>query len=232
MKRVCILGSNGFIGKNLIKDTPWTGVGRNDVDLTNQSAVEAFFKEHTFDVVVHCAASIDQRNPSTTYTNTLMFENVARVFKGKLLYFSSGAALRGDPPTDPYGLSKWIIDQRIKTIPNAYSLRVWGCYGPGELETRFSAVCRREGHVIIKKDKYFDFVDVEDVKKIVTMYVNDELYEKDINIVYPHTRLLSEWAVFFGATCEVQESGYDTPYTHPNFRLGGTSTIISDSKSM
>jgi hypothetical protein len=37
-----------------------------------------------------------------------MFENVSRVFKGKLIYFSSGAALRGDPPTDPYGLSKWI----------------------------------------------------------------------------------------------------------------------------
>lgn len=232
MKRVCVLGSNGFIGKNLIKDTSWVGVTRKDVDLTNQSAVEAFFNEHAFDVVVHCAASIDQHNPNTTYMNILMFENVARVFKGKLLYFSSGAALHGDPPIDPYGLSKWIIDQRIKTLPNAHSLRVWGCYGPGELDTRFSATCRREGHVIIKKDRYFDFVDVEYVKEIVMMYVNDELYEKDINIVDPHTRLLSEWAVFFGATYEIQESGYDAPYTHPNFRLGGTSTIISDSKSM
>jgi hypothetical protein len=49
-----------------------------------------------------------------------MFENVVRVFRGKLLYFSSGAALRGNPPVDPYGLSKWIIDQRIETIPNAH----------------------------------------------------------------------------------------------------------------
>jgi hypothetical protein len=125
-----------------------------------------------------------------------------------------------------------MIDQRIKTLTNAYSLRVWGCYGSGELDTRFSAVCKREGHVVIKKDKYFDFVDVEIVKEIVKKYVNEELHEKDINIVDSQTRLLSEWAVFFGATYEVQESGYDTPYTHPNFRLGGTSTIMSDSKSM
>lgn len=232
MKRVCVLGSNGFIGKNLIKDTSWVGVSRLDLNLMDQRAVEEYFKTHTYDVVVHCAASIDQRNPTTTYTNIIMFENVARVFKGKLLYFSSGAALRGDPPTDPYGLSKWIVDRRIETIPNARTLRIWGCYGPGELETRFSAVCRKEGHVIIKKDKYFDFVDVEKVKDVVTKYVDGELDEKEINIVDPHTRLLSEWAVFFGATYEVLEPGYDVPYTHPNFRLGGTSTIISDSKSM
>ena len=232
MKRVCVLGSNGFIGKNLIKYTSLVGVSRLELNLMDQRAVEEYFKTHTYDVVVHCAASIDQRNPTTTYTNIIMFENVARVFKGKLLYFSSGAALRGDPPTDPYGLSKWIVDRRIETIPNARTLRIWGCYGPGELETRFSAVCRKDGHVIIKKDKYFDFVDVEKVKDVVTKYVDGELDEKEINIVDPHTRLLSEWAVFFGATYEVLEPGYDVPYTHPNFRLGGTSTIISDSKSM
>jgi len=213
MKRVCVLGSNGFIGKNLIRNTHWVGVSRKELDLTDQHAVEEYFKTHTYDVVVHCAASIDQHNPSTAYTNILMFENVTRAFKGKILYFSSGAALRGDPPTDPYGLSKWIIDQRIKTLPNAHSLRVWGCYGPGELDTRFSAVCRREGHVVIKKDKYFDFVDVENVKEAVTKYVNEELDAKEMNIVDPCTRLLSEWAVFFGATYEIKDtSGFDEPY--------------------
>src|SRR6056300_1659920 len=236
MTRVCVLGAGGFVGKNLVHGMEWVGVTRHDLDLTDQDAVERYFKTHTYDVVIHCAVIGGSRlTPDdgwVTHKNILMFENVVRVFKGKLLYFSSGAALRGNPPTDPYGLSKWIIDRRIETIPNAYSLRIWGCYGPGELETRFSAVCRKDGHVIIKKDKYFDFVDVEKVKDVVAKYVDGELDEKEINIVDPHTRLLSEWAVFFGATYEVLESGYDVPYTHPNFRLGGTSTIISDSKSM
>ena len=76
----------------------------------------------TYDVVVHCAviggSRLKKDEGDVMWKNILMFENVVRVFKGKLIYFSSGAALRGNPPTDPYGLSKWIIDRRIDTIPN------------------------------------------------------------------------------------------------------------------
>src|SRR6056300_1181396 len=179
--KVCVLGAGGFIGKNLLHGTDWVGVTRHDVDLLNQSAVEEFFNINTYDVVVHCASSIDQQNETTTYKNILIFENVSRVFKGKLLYFSSGAALRGNPPVDPYGLSKWIIDQRIQTIPNAHSLRIWGCYGQDELSSRFSAICREKGHVIITKDKYFDFIDIKCVCDIVKDYVNGIRDEKELN---------------------------------------------------
>ena len=147
-----------------------------------------------------------------------MFENVVRVFKGKLIYFSSGAALRGNPPTDPYGLSKWIIDRRIDTIPNTYSLRIWGCYGPGELPTRFSAICKREGHVVIDQDKYFDFIDIEDVMKIVHEYVTSKwTMPKTCNLVYPEKLLLSQWAERFGATYDIKDvSKYDESYYFVN----------------
>jgi nucleoside-diphosphate-sugar epimerase len=215
--KVCVLGSAGFIGKNILSGTDWTGVTRYDLDLLKQDEVEEYFKRHKYDVVIHCAASIDQSSPNTTYKNILMFENVVRVFKGKLLYFSSGAALRGNPPKDPYGLSKWIIDQRIKTLPNVYSLHVWGCYGPGELPTRFSAVCRRDGHVIIDKDRYFDFVSIETVREVVQHYVTSKKkLVKYCNLVeHPKSRkmLLSEWAQFFGATYEIRDtSSLDEPY--------------------
>ena len=205
--KVCVLGGGGFIGKNLLKGTNWVGVARQDLDLTNQDAVENYFRIHTYDVVIHCAASIDQMWESTTYKNLLMFENVVRVFKGKLIYFSSGAALRGTPPTDPYGLSKWIIDRRIETISDAYSLRIWGCYGPEELPTRFSAVCKRDGHVVIERDRYFDFIDIEDVRKIVYEYVYGFMSDKVYNLVYPEKLLLSQWAERFGATWEIRDKG-------------------------
>jgi nucleoside-diphosphate-sugar epimerase len=210
MTRVCVLGAGGFVGKNLLRGTDWVGVTRRDLDLTDQRTVEKYFDTHTYDVVIHCAVMGGSRLAAddgwVTHKNLLMFENVVRVFKGKLLYFSSGAALRGTPPTDPYGLSKWLIDRRIETIPGAHSLRIWGCYGPGELPTRFSAVCKRDGHVVIDRDRYFDFIDIEDVRKIVTEYVRSERNEKEYDLVYPNKLLLSEWAEKFGATWEVKDS--------------------------
>lgn len=209
MKRVCVLGSNGFVGSNLLKDTDWVGVTRQELDLTDQHAVEKYFDEHDYDVVIHCAVVGGSRlkpdDGDVAYKNILMFENVARVFKGKLIYFSSGAALRGNPPTDPYGLSKWVIDRRIETISDAYSLRIWGCYGDGELPTRFSAVCKREKHVIIDKDRYFDFIDVKHVKCIVEQYVDGELHDKEFDLVYEKKLLLSQWAERFGASWEIRD---------------------------
>ena len=210
--KVCVLGSSGFVGKNLLRDTDWVGVTHQELDLMNQTAVEEYFNTHDYDVVIHCAASIDQGSESTTYKNIMMFENVVRVFRGKLLYFSSGAALRGNPPVDPYGLSKWMIDQRILTIPNAYILRVWGCHGPGELPTRLSAVCKTEGHVTIKRDKLFDYVHIDEVCKIVQEYVQNKRGDKEINIS-GERRLLSEWVKYFGATYEIDDTSHlDEPY--------------------
>lgn len=208
--KVCILGAGGFVGKNLLRDTDWVGVTRQELDLTDQDAVQQYFESHVYDVVIHCAvvggSRLEKDGSDVLYKNILMFENVAKVFRGKLLYFSSGASLRGDPPTDPYGLSKWLIDRRIETIPNAYSLRIWGCYGDDEPSTRFSAVCRRDGHVIIDKDRYFDFIDVDVVKKIVEGYVNGENYVKEFNLAPPEKLLLSQWAERFGATWEIKDT--------------------------
>ena len=207
--RVCVLGAGGFVGKNLLRDTDWMGVTRRELDLTDQCAVRQYFETNEYDVVIHCAvvggSRLEKDGGDVLWKNLLMFENVARVFKGKLLYFSSGATFRGNPPTDPYGLSKWLIDRRIETIPDAYSLRIWGCYGPGELPTRFSAVCKREGHVVIDRDRYFDFIDVEDVRTIVGEYVRGEKVDKEYNLVYPEKLLLSQWTERFGATWEIKD---------------------------
>src|SRR6056300_616149 len=220
MKKVCVLGASGFVGKNLLQGMQWIGVTRQDLDLTDQVAVEKYFRTHEYDVVIHCAVIGGSRlkpdDGDVIHKNILMFENVVRVFKGKLIYFSSGAALRGNPPTDPYGLSKWVIDRRIETIPNSYSLRIWGCYGSGELPTRFSAVCKREGHVVIEKDRYFDFVSISKVREVVQEYVTSKkkLVKYCDLVTNEKPMLLSEWADFFGATWEVLDtSSLGEPYT-------------------
>jgi nucleoside-diphosphate-sugar epimerase len=214
--RVCVLGSNGFIGSNLLRGTDWIGVTRQQLDLTIQKDVDKFFENSKFDVVIHCAVVGGSRlQPDTGevfYKNLLMFENVVRNLKGtRLIYFSSGAAKRGDPPSDPYGFSKWLIDKRIATLDNVYSLCIWGCYGKDELPSRFSAACK-QGHVLIQRDRYFDFIDVEDVKKIVEEYCLNG-GQKFYNLTYPGPKLkLSEWATKFGATSTIVEADLDEPY--------------------
>ena len=71
--KVCILGSSGFIGKNILKGTYWTGLTRQDLNLLNQKAVDEYFLNNHYDVVIHCAATIDQVSRGTTYKNILMF---------------------------------------------------------------------------------------------------------------------------------------------------------------
>jgi nucleoside-diphosphate-sugar epimerase len=221
--KVCVLGSNGFIGGNLVSLNPeWIGVTRQQVDLTVQKDVDAFFEENTFDVVIHCAviggSRLQKDSGEVCYKNLLMFENVVRHLSkfGKLIYFSSGASKRGDPPSDPYGFSKWLIDKRISCLgDNVYSLCIWGCYGPGELDTRFSAICKKQGHITIQKDRYFDFMDIKDVNQIVYAYVNCKSGgSKFYNLTYNRPKMkLSEWVTHFGATFEIVEEGLDEPYT-------------------
>tara|TARA_B100001996_G_scaffold187858_1_gene143758 strand:- start:3437 stop:3727 length:291 start_codon:yes stop_codon:yes gene_type:complete len=79
-------------------------------------------------------------------------------------------------------------------------------WGPSELPTRFSAVCKREHHVKIVKDRYFDFVDVKDVRKVVDQYISGKRVDKEVDLVYPEVKLLSQWAGFFGATYEIEDS--------------------------
>ena len=43
--KVIVLGAGGFIGSNLVKAFPdWVGVTRQDLDLTDQRAVDAYFE--------------------------------------------------------------------------------------------------------------------------------------------------------------------------------------------
>ena len=228
MSNTCVLGETSFLGKYLkTKHPEWVYVSRETVDLTNQSAVDSFFRENQFDCVIHCCMKGGSRLKTEplgyTHENLMMFENVVRHLHksfNKLIYFSSGASQRGSPPTDPYGFSKWIIDHRIKQIEDAYSLRIWGCWGPNELPTRLRSTCLRDKHVVIQKDKYFDYIDVQDLYDVIIKYINNELNNKIINLVYEEKKLLSEWATYFGATYEIIDtSELDVPYVCTDERI-------------
>jgi len=169
-------------------------IGREDLELTDGEAVNKFFRGmYPLDAVFHCAiVGVTLKGPTDTLNqNLLAFENLKSHIhpRTKLVVFGSGAEfdmskdidrkdsydLGQSVPTDWYGLSKYIITQRMigsnnSDCNNCYVLRLFGCFGPTELDRRFikSAIrCLATNKTfILEQDKYMDFFYIKDVLKV------------------------------------------------------------------
>lgn len=112
-------------------------------DLGDASALEALFAAHRFDGVMHFASFIQVgesvREPAKYYrnnvANTLELLDAMRRHGAGNFIFSSTAAIFGEPdyvpiderhprrPINPYGFSKFAVEQVLADYDHAYSLR-------------------------------------------------------------------------------------------------------------
>lgn len=112
-------------------------------DLADRRALDALFSSHRVEAVMHFASFIQVgesvRDPAKYYGNNVAHTlNLldAMVRHGVLRFiFSSSAAVYGDPvavpipethpkaPINPYGRSKWMIEQVLADYEHAYGLR-------------------------------------------------------------------------------------------------------------
>ena len=235
--RICILGAGGFIGRNLARAFPEsTALTHNDLDLLDVLAVTKYFSKNSFDTVIHCAVIGGSRLHEDDYSvldkNLRMFFNVMNATRCKVYYFSSGAALRNfpNPPSDPYGFSKYVIEQH--KCDRLQILRIWGCFGNDEPSTRFLATGKREGHVTIPMDQEFDFFHVHDVARVIEHLNNNPNTGYPLNMVYPGKKhLLSEIAKMAGFSVTVygkKENGYTGEYNLHMVTLPSLKTRIDE----
>jgi len=112
-------------------------------DLADVDALESLFTSHTFDVVMHFASSIlvgeSVVDPAKYYrnnfANTQNLLDVMVKHDVKKFVFSSTAAIFGEPeytpideqhpkqPINPYGRSKWMVEQMLEDYDCAYGLK-------------------------------------------------------------------------------------------------------------
>jgi nucleoside-diphosphate-sugar epimerase len=218
---ICILGAGGFIGRNLARAFPESvALTRTNLDLLDSRAVTKYFSTHDYDVIIHCAVVGGSRLHEDDYSvldnNLRMFFNLMNATRCKVYYFSSGAALRNfpNPPSDPYGFSKYVIEQY--KCSRLQILRIWGCFGPNEPPTRFLATGKRDGHVTITMDQEFDFFHVDDVTRVIEYLIERPIIGYPLNMIYPgKKRLLSDIAQIAGVSMTVygkKDDGYTGEY--------------------
>lgn len=112
-------------------------------DLSDGLVLDSLFSSCTFDVVMHFASSIlvgeSVKDPAKYYrnnvTNTQNLLDVMVRYNVKKLVFSSTAAIFGEPqytpidekhpklPINPYGRSKWMVEQILEDFDRAYGLK-------------------------------------------------------------------------------------------------------------
>ena len=179
MVRILITGGKGYIAQAIFNalqnEYDITLISRDDFDLVDTEATNQWFQNKQFDVLIHTAVVGGNRlNPednTIVKSNLQMWKNLLnnKSHYTQLIYFGSGAELYAKDT--PYGLSKSIIAESIKTKPNFINLRIFAAFDKNELDRRFitpniKRYINKEP-LVIHQDKMMDFIYMEDLISIV-----------------------------------------------------------------
>lgn len=254
--KILIIAKNSFLARQ-IKDYFFNSEydlyfsTRKDFDLTSAEQVRAFFNHKYYDVVINCAINGGVRGEKDSLqdflNNMQMFKNLADNRDGfsKLINFGSGAEfdrsldidlcsedeifLRN--PKDYYGLSKNIITKEIYKHDKFFNIRIFGCFGEHEKDSRFLKANIKKAlkgePLIIHQDKFMDFISSDDLCKILKFYFDNEkkMLPKDLNAVYKKKYTLKQIAEMVKSNLKskskilVQQRGMANSYTGKSNKL-------------
>lgn len=216
--KIAVLGSNGFVGRNLVnylsnhfKVFPVT---RKSLNLLNPQAVKDFLTFNYFDAIVNCATIMtDDSSVNDTYNNLGIFMNFysnANKF-GKFINTASGAefdrsrdinCVNEDEifnilPQDSYGFGQNIKARLCVQTKDFYNIRIFNCFGSGELSTRLFPRLINQKTLDISNDRYFDYFSIQDLQLVIQNCIINDWQVKDVNAVYENKITISEAAKQF-----------------------------------
>lgn len=256
MKKILLIGASGFVGRNIIdilreKFTVYAP-SRSELELRDTTAVETCVKSGNFDVVVNCANPNPAKNSACDLQDNMakdslrIFMNFYRMqrYYEKMIYLGSGAEFNKQYdikqiresdmdhipiPEDVYGCTKYIMNELARKSGNIYNLRLFGCYGPYDHESKFIThcirCCLRNEPITIRQNCMFDYLHVYDLGKIISLAVTKPLKHHDYNAVSGRRISLEEIAqIVKDEMCSLQDikisaPGWNREYTADVSRL-------------
>lgn len=152
--KVLVTGVKGQLGYDVVKvlgsrGVECRGIDIDDLDLTDDEAVQFYLDAYRPDTVIHCAAytAVDnaEDNRETAYdVNVNATSYLAKACKrlgGRMVYFSTDYVFNGDgkepfdtvdkcEPINYYGYTKWLGEQAVvQALNEFYILRISWAYG-------------------------------------------------------------------------------------------------------
>lgn len=213
MKKILLTGGSGFIGRNLresVLSEKYEIIAPTHaaLPLEDTEAVDAYFRDKSFDVVLHAAVKPGHRNAKDLsrlfYTNVRIFENLERHKDkfGKFINFGSGAIYDAAANNsgaaeediyrrmgqDEHSLAKYVIHKQIDHLDNFIDLNIFGIFGKYEdYAIRFisNAICKHICGlpITLRQNRRFSYLDVNDLPEILIFFIENEAAYKSYNVV-------------------------------------------------
>ncbi|WP_321507955.1 NAD-dependent epimerase/dehydratase family protein [uncultured Methanoregula sp.] len=253
-KTILVTGGSGFIGRNIsefFRDTATVIAPTHaQLDLLSQDAVNKFLKENEINYVIHCANIGGNRKSvgptDSVAKNARLFFNIAENsrYYEKLIHFGSGAeydkrrslsqisevAIGESIPVDDYGFSKYLISKYIEKSENIVCLRLFGVFGKYEdYEYKFisNSILKNLLHmpVTIRQNVYFDWLFIDDLMKIVRIFLEKNAKYPAYNITPGKPTDLVTLANLINSCSEIKSDiiidnpGLNAEYSGNNLRL-------------
>lgn len=202
------------------------GLCRDVLDIADAKAVDDFFHLNHPDVIIHGALygreSVRDNQIDMYQVNMQMFQNLYRNRHRfhKLINLGSGTEYDTSrdidlvtedqiylvEPENYYDRVKNHISRICCDTENFCTLRMFGVMSHTESDKRFFRHLLESDRFFIKYDRFFDFVNLQDLMPVIDAVLTGQITDPHVNVVYKNKLKLSELAKMF---CDITKTSYD-----------------------